>query len=268
MRRVVAAAVSSVAIVLASRANAEPPVAVKTWPGGEVASITVAKSGKVFVGTFIEDRAVMPPSRNGELYVTDGTPAGTTRVASLGPTPGYFSAHVFPFRDDVLFGLAPDSLWSSDGTPDGTARVADVFTTGGIALGSRIVFRAEGDGRMWATDGTTSGTAPLTACATAATLVGTTAAGALFAAEACPGSAGFDGLTLWSTDGTPAGTVPIKDISPNGQPVVMLRVRSASGQVFFATFSAVDAGTGGSAPLKLWRTDGTSNGTTLIASPS
>src|SRR6185436_12286469 len=96
-----------------------------------------------------------------ELWVTDGTPAGTHLVRNLGAganSLGNGALHLTAFGDGVVFAAATDGNgyepWFSDGTAEGT-HVLDVAPGPASSLlpyyyddyGSAVTFR-EIDGRM------------------------------------------------------------------------------------------------------------------------
>lgn len=99
------------------------------------------------------------------LYVTDGTPAGTGFFLALSGTPdGLVPA------GDRLFFRNDGELWSTDGTQAGTGLVADLWPGSGtsvprdlVALGTsrKLVFTANTPNQprmVWVTDGTAAGT--------------------------------------------------------------------------------------------------------------
>lgn len=104
-----------------------------------------------------------------DLWVTDGTPAGTLRLASeLQGTPLavvggtlYFGAP----RCDIPCGI-DEYLWRTDGTPSGTfllkgSKGEDVLAPrSAVAFGDLLVFVAEWglDEGVWVSDGTPAGT--------------------------------------------------------------------------------------------------------------
>lgn len=154
------------------------------WPG----MYTPLGNGQVI---FAADDGV----RGVELWVTDGTRAGTGMVRDINPGPdwslGMFMGHkvaeplgnglaVF-FADDGEHGLEP---WVTDGTRRGTRLLADTMPgeEGGAMIGENTIF-ALGDGR------------------------------ALFTANSLE-----SGVELWVTDGTPRGTQLLRDINrgPDG----------------------------------------------------
>ena len=128
---------------------------------------------------------------NVNLWVTDGTSAGTSELAVAGANSGgLFNATYFPagFSPEftVLGNVAVfegydangnDSLWVTDGTAAGTIQLsvagadptglfAHVFGPNFTVLGARVIFAGEdaaGQKNLWATDGTSAGTSELAA---------------------------------------------------------------------------------------------------------
>jgi len=157
------------------------------------------------------------PSGYSDLWVTDGTAAGTSALThvsgfQLQPT------DITVFGSKALFDGA-GNLWVTDGTAARTsqANVAGVFSAGLFfgftpdftVLGTKVVFTgddASGFRNLWVTDGTSIGTSELR-------VIGANARGLNPNGFAVLGSkALFDGLdangsnNLWATDGTSAGT--------------------------------------------------------------
>ena len=133
-------------------------------------------------------------------------------------------------------------------------------------FGGRLYFSAfdPAHGReLWVSDGTRSGTTrvkdifPGATSSDAADLV--SAAGRLFFAASHPNL----GTELWTTDGTRAGTKVVADIGPGsasglGAGFGFFYLTPVPGGVYFAA----DDGEHG---VELWRSDGTEDGTTLVA---
>lgn len=214
-----------------------------------------------------------------ELWITDGTAAGTTQL--LTTPPAGFSADL-RIREiiDVGGGLALIEagidglgleLWRTDGTPAGSGFVASITpgpggtTFGQFTRAGSLIFFAPSlanliDHELWVTDGAIASTQtrrvrdiqpgdtpshPIPLGAIGSTF--------LFSADG-PGS----GRELWRSNGTEAGTVLVKDINP-GEP---------SGNAFLlanldsrVVFTAGDATRG----FEPWVTDGTSAGTLPLA---
>ena len=115
-------------------------------------------------------------SRGTELWRSDGTTAGTTRIADINPGAADSSPRELTAMGDSVFFTADDGssgeeLWKSDGTAAGTVRVADINPgASGSApryltrVGNTLLFRADdgsGGGELWRSDGTAAGTAPV-----------------------------------------------------------------------------------------------------------
>ena len=104
-----------------------------------------------------------------ELWVTDGTTAGTRMVKDLVPAPTSSSPADFVEFAGALFFSADDGrsgreLWRSDGTRPGTARVKDLAVGAAssspnqlMVAGGALYFVANSL-ELWSTDGTEAGT--------------------------------------------------------------------------------------------------------------
>ena len=213
-----------------------------------------------------------------ELWVTDGTTAGTSLVkdiypGGLGSDPAKFVAigsgkALFDASD----GTHGYELWVTDGTASGTSLIKDIYpgTAGSVPsiltpLGNgKTVFQAN-DGthgyELWVTDGTTAGTSlvkdidPGSSGSGPLAFVATGGGKALF--DATDGTHGYE---LWVTDGTAAGTSMVKDINPgtgtnNSSPAGFFGL--GNGQFVFHAFDSTHG-------TELWVTDGSAAGTSLV----
>ncbi|HEV7507852.1 MAG TPA: ELWxxDGT repeat protein [Thermoanaerobaculia bacterium] len=208
------------------------------------------------------------------LWRTDGTPAGSQILTSLGGAllPGFLPL------DGGLFFVAGSTtnpqppfswdFWRSDGTPQGTLRTGSVTLSGGLvplaAVGSTVLFFAQRNeppfpDALWRTDGTTAGTGALLNLSAAPgppDLVPLNGK-ALLVVEAAGRPVGRE---LWTTDGTAAGTVPVISSLEAPRPLNPRGLGVLQGTAYFF------ADTGDPArPLSLWRSDGTEAGTSLVA---
>ena len=210
------------------------------------------------------DRLVFADPK-GDLWASDGTAAGTARLAATGILPSPYIPLDFAALGGRLVFTALDPAsgrqpFASDLTPAGT----DVFDRiGGLlaassrplgltAAGGRAVFTACGDSAagLWGSDGTPAGTVLLP--------------GTERPCEANPDfdifrSAGglayfdFDGQ-LWRTDGTPGGTAPILGQTAS--------VKASLGdRLLFVTDPADNTPRPGGRDFTFWTTDGTPQGT-------
>jgi ELWxxDGT repeat protein len=209
-----------------------------------------------------------------ELWISDGTLAGTMLVEDINPGAGSGSPGAFIALNGSTFCFrATDAgngaeLWRSDGTPFGTMLVKDINTgtvssrpVGFCLLGNNIYFAANDgtDGiELWKTNGTPAGTSlvkDINAGASNSSPTGIVALGNNIYFQA---TAATNGSELWSSDGTLANTALFKDINPgagNGAPQ-FLSVNSP-----YIYFSAND-GTNGA---EIWKSDGTLAGTAMMA---
>ena len=217
-----------------------------------------------------------------ELWVTDGTEAGTTMVKdiALGSADACFYHGRLLFRTSILqvlnnrvYFFANDEihgfeLWSSDGTELGTHMIKDIMpgqisSSVNLSLtkaGNYLLFAAT-DGKhgteLWRTDGTDTGTVlvkdifpgpqqgnPVNFFADSNLVY--------FAAND-----NIHGYGLWKSDGTEDGTIFLKNTAPAGDFGDSVPYAKFKGEIYYSGYS-LDIGT------ELWKTNGTSSGTTLI----
>ncbi len=213
-----------------------------------------------------------------ELWKTDGTEAGTVRVKDIneGNDDSFFSFNEdYIIINDILYFVASDNLlgnelWKTDGTEAGTVPVSDInpFSSssprGFTEVDGTIFFSADdgtGGRELWKTDGTTEGTVlvkdifpgdedddGLNTSASFINFQGTL----YFAAND-----GENGRELWKSDGTEAGTVMVKDIfPPDGN-----FTKSSNPNNFFVHDNALYFAAGDESGRKIWKSDGTADGT-------
>jgi len=205
-----------------------------------------------------------------ELWVTDGTIAGSRLVEEVLPGPnGYFPLSGFTFAGDTLYFVGGvGDIWRTDGTEAGTAPVggdAITFSPSRMrAAGSRLYFERQDAAHgfePWVTDGTATGTTllsdirPGTSSSVSNTPPGTIGARVLFSADDA-----VHGVELWATDGTPAGTDLVADVNP-------LQRTATSNAVFGSRLGRqlLVFASDGIHGMEPWITDGTEAGTRLLA---
>lgn len=232
-----------------------------------------------------------PDAEGPELYISDGTSAGTVRLTTfpafptstpnslqLAPQDTYALGSLVLFR--VTTDAAGTEFWKTDGTPAGTTLLKDirpessdgiVLPQGSLAVpglpdsnavvfGSHLYFRAN-DGtngsELWRTDGSTAGTilvSNIRAGSSGSSPNDFAATGSHLFFSANDGS---NGAELWRSNGTAGGTALVKDIRTGTSGSLINHMRSLGSSVLFTA----DDGINGS---ELWKSDGTLAGTTLV----
>ncbi len=209
-----------------------------------------------------------------ELWVSNGTTAGTKMVADIRPgTSGSSPSFLVAFKNKVYFRASHSgstaTLWRSDGTEAGTEQVP----YGGITFPSELTvvgdtlfyvasFDPPGgdfytDREIWKSDGTEAGTMLLKdiwpgldpSFASRLTSVGTT----LFFTA----TDGTHGVELWKSDGTDGGTMMVEDIVPGPNGSSPTELTNVADTLFFVVNDGIHG-------LELWSSDGTAVGTDLL----
>jgi ELWxxDGT repeat protein len=247
------------------------------------------------VGTklFFVTESSAPGSQPSSLWVSNGTAAGTTKVASITLSESAYShgfaagqlatlgGTLYFANDDPAHGM---ELWRSNGTTAGTTLASDLNPGAGgsypadmTVIGNSLYFSgstAAGSSALWQSDGTAAGTQPIATVGAAVTASGVgVGTDTNFSASnnqisppdtvATLGNAmifvaddGVHGDALWRSDGTTAATTLIKLFNTGAYPLRPSDFATAGNKVYFTT------GTG--AQTSLWATDGTAAGTTRV----
>jgi ELWxxDGT repeat protein len=213
-----------------------------------------------------------------ELFVTDGTAANTHMVRDIAPGEAHGDIEpgsLLAVGDLLLFAADDDpdqawldQPWRSDGTEAGTFKLADLrlnSTCGQWAQrwNGRIWFFASqqyyGGSQLWSTDGTAAGTrleVTLDTDVSNSRLCDLTVTSNGLVFVATP----LGEPQLWRTDGTAGGTLRLGTIAPAEPSVYSVGgwLKPVNGIAYFMADENPGSG------RELWRTDGTSSGTTLV----
>ncbi len=221
-----------------------------------------------------------------ELWVTDGTDAGTHLVKDINPVVGkgiVFGSNprfITVYNDELYFQartiLEGTELWKSDGTEAGTVMVKNIHPEDGVGgaessephgfveFNGELFFAAKDSATsapgLWKTDGTEAGTVR----------VGTVFVRNFgYSSPVVFGDAMYFGgsldpvidVELWKSDGTATGTFLVKEINPdttNGPASSSPKFFTVVNNTLF--FAAV----WGVGEEELWKSDGTEAGTVLV----
>lgn len=228
-----------------------------------------------------------------ELWKTDGTTAGTVLVDDIqSGTDGSSPSQFVVFQNKVFFttgtiGLST-KLYSTDGTSAGTTLIKS-FGLGGyplisfnVIINNKLFFSANSLAagfELWSTDGTTAGTAlfddinPGSDASDAFILPDFSSlvnGNANYHTQLFNGKAffiandGTHGTELWITDGTVAGTKIVKDINPGSASGLDTATSDYNLSWFYTKDNFYFSATDGTHGTELYKTDGTTAGTSLI----
>ncbi len=219
------------------------------------------------------------PGTPTELWVSDGTAAGTTQLADINPgnggpysdTSGQMAAingALYFANGDSAHGV---ELWRSDGTVAGTGLFADLNPgpagsfPGNLAVVDNTLYfsatTAAGSGALCSSNGTAAGTKVVAGFGSQRDGDGLfqnipDAFGVLGNSMVFAADDGTNETELWKTSGTAAGTSMIKVLSPDLLTYAPSEFTTVGGKVFFVTEGASET---------LWVTDGVTDGTNAVA---
>jgi len=245
--------------------------AVEFWDESESSSfgegVTVA-GGTLFI---ISDR-----EHGAELWITDGTAAGTRLVRDIHPGPQSSNISRMTLVAGIALFIADDGangeeLWRSDGTTAGTTLVANIgagptpyhpqqldeydpFPTVGAAVYFRAVDAAGEE--LWRSDGTATGTYRVSDIAAGV-------AGSQIRHFRVAGSRLFflatdsAGEELWSSDGTTAGTIRVADIGTASTGGEITEMTVVADRLFFVATNLANG-------REIWRTTAAGAGAEVV----
>jgi ELWxxDGT repeat protein len=213
----------------------------------------------------LEDRLALSLGPQMVLDINPGTGSSFAQSPLAIGSNGYFPA------DDGAHGT---ELWKTDGTAVGTQLVKDIIPGAASAVpayltnvNGTLFFTVDGN-RLWKSDGSEAGTVLVSS------IVGsnfTSVNGTLFFSY----DDGFYGTELWKSDGTAEGTTEVADVFPGGirgygvtyygkgysfytpNSSNPQQLTNVNGTLFFTADDVHGR--------ELWKSDGTSDGTVLVA---
>ena len=239
------------------------PANAATHPGSDPSSFTAIGSQVFFAAT--------TAAHGRELWVTDGTAAGTHEVADINPTVfGSGPAQLTALGNKVFFvvddGAGP-ALWKSDGTASGTKQLfpGKGYDINGLTnVGGRLFFT--GERKLLVSDGTVRGTRAIADVGYAEGISADLGGVYYFFASLSWPDDDFS-WSLWRSDGTSAGTSVVAQVeSPDGlRNYWPLEVVASGNRLYFEMYEPRAAGRGEEVAFAdLWQSDGTAAGTRQV----
>ncbi len=222
--------------------------------------------------------AATSPEAGRELWVSDGSATGASLLVDLVLGPTGSNPRSFVNVSGTVYFTADDAygyrrLWKTDGTVSGTVKLAPTYPSMGLNSPDHLtnvngtLFFSGYQGfehklGLWVSDGTLEGTVPVPAAGSGDYLrVSDILALGNRALIATYDPQSYANDQLWISDGTSAGTTLLRDFSPGHVQPLSLRSARFGEDSLQLMFEANDGVSGN----ELWRTDGTSNNTQLVA---
>lgn len=216
------------------------------------------------------------PDTPAALWKTDGTSAGTSKLADVAPSNLVAVGNTLYFSG--LTQASGTELWKSDGTVAGTVMVKDIVpgaaSSGAMPLanlGGILLFGVPagtpGDYQLWRSDGTDAGTYQVSPA-----LLHLYYVNEFYPSPTGPDFAVSNGVfyfvgkfagtgdELWRSDGTAAGTSMVSDILPGSAGSDPSDFVDVNGTLYFTALDPTQSGM-----HDLYKSDGTAAGTAPIA---
>jgi ELWxxDGT repeat protein len=232
---------------------------VKSFPfGGSTANIGILNNKMIFRG--------ISQGFGEELFISDGTTAGTNLLVELQPGSGGSKPEKFFNALGKLFFIAQPVtsnpyLYVTDGTAIGTNTIIQVYGTSHPIYGKEMNgkfyfrnFRSTTGSELWVTDGTAAGTMIVKDIRTGVNDSDPTSIQVLNNKLYFKADDGVNGTELWESDGTSAGTNMVKDINPGAGYSSIEDIVVYNGKLYFSAGNSSG----------FYESDGTAAGTNLV----
>jgi ELWxxDGT repeat protein len=221
-------------------------------------SVTVNAGDKLFFSA--------PDNMHGrELWVTDGTSAGTHIVKDINPGIAgsvniNFAFSAYAFNGILYFkandGVTGHELWRSDGTESGTWLVKDLYIDNGdhslsdFASTDSVLYFIGNGTTLWRSNGTAAGTYPLRSFLIARNLAAFKN-NIYFSA-----AADNNGEELWKSNGATGATSLLRDLNGVIGASLPCNFHATSNALYFTAVT--------NAGWELWKTTGTYDATKMV----
>ena len=212
-----------------------------------------------------------------ELWKSNGSSSGTVLVKDIFAGSASSNPSRITNVNGIVFFSANDNikgyeLWKSNGTLTGTLLVKDIYASGKTGSFPELLTNVNGmlffvaldptTGReLWKSNGTSSGTLRVKDIYPGSTSSSIDQLTAVNGIAFFMANNGASGLELWKSNGTSTGTVMVKDLKPGAQGSFNpANFTNTNGVLFFTAQQPVES----YAEDLIWRSDGTSAGTTIV----
>ena len=238
---------------------------IKDFEPGETGILMSAFFNLNGIAVFIRVANYTTPNPTFELWKTDGTTTGTTKMIDLPRLTFTYMPETGLFNQLLMGTTNPDNtftLWRTDGTTAGTYSIGTSFNNVSNRPSfykNRIYFTESNYNnpamtRLWTSDGTIAGTKAIDTLITGRTLTVESFVG--LGDKVYFGGIG-GGARIWESDGTIDGTKVMIDINPSVN-ALQIQYLTAVGNALY--FWANDGLSG----TEIWKSDGTAVGTRLV----
>ncbi len=231
------------------------------------------------ISEFIEYQGKFYLISSNDLWVTDGTQSGTILLKTFNNvlSGGIGLNGLTAFKGKIYFGASDEpvnkEVWFTDGTIAGTQKLKEINPTYssidskflGVVSGDYMYFGAmygQDLYGLWKTDGTSEGTSMVRKFDYFYALRGTAYQDKILFAAYEPQT----GYEMWISDGSEAGTHIVKDLAPGNATGFIASdnfLFNLNGQIYFTSNRSNIPGT---FKMEIWKTNGTSDGTSLVNS--
>ncbi|HYG75847.1 MAG TPA: ELWxxDGT repeat protein [Planctomycetota bacterium] len=197
------------------------------------------------------------PTNGTELWVTDGTPAGTVLVKDINSGNKNSFPSSFTAVGSTLYFLATEAatgteLWKTDGTTAGTVIVKDIVSgtasssiSGLINVNGTLFFRANtstAGAEIWKSDGSDAGTVLIKDINS-----GTSSSSPASAVQVLPegvvafsATDGVNGAEIWKTNGNTLDTILVQDLVGGSGSSNPASFTVSGSNVFFSANNGID----------------------------
>ncbi len=214
------------------------------------------------------------PAWGEELFVSDGSKAGTVRVKDIyagfdkSSSPQQLTAVGTTLYFSATDGISGRELYKSNGTAAGTVRVKDIIRGVGSSNPAEltnvngVLYFTANDGingyELWKSNGTDAGTIMVKDVRPGSKLSSTpkeltNVNGTLYFTA-------YDatyGRELWKSNGTAAGTLRVKDIRAGSSDSAPDNLTAVGSTLYFGAYTSANG-------RELWKSNGTATGTVLV----